>query len=169
LKIFRHIAQESFDRRQSARMIFTQSDKKSVCASARQSLCGVALKYIIIEEIRNMENSLFPIKFQVHIVLALLALLVFGLQFIRFRKSHHLVLAIAFPCTLLPYLTDNMTFFYMVGLGEAAALLMALIMAKTVDKPKKVKETSAGSAAYSELPENVQTAQTDVAEEDAEA
>ena len=43
LHIFRHITQKSLDRRQPACVIFMQSDEKSDCASAAQSLCGVAL------------------------------------------------------------------------------------------------------------------------------
>ena len=83
-----------------------------------------------------MDNSLFPIKMGMHIFLGILALLVFGLQFIRYRKSHHLVLAIALPCTLLPYLTDNMTFFYGVGVAEFAALILSFILSVTVDRNK---------------------------------
>ncbi len=84
-----------------------------------------------------MENSLFPIKLGVHIVFALAALLVFGIQFIRFRKKYHLVLAIAIPLTLLPYLAENnMSLFYGVGVFEAAALIASLILAKTVDRDK---------------------------------
>ena len=83
-----------------------------------------------------MDNSFFPISLTMHIILALLALLVFGMQFIRFRKSHHLVLAIALPCTLLPYLSDNQTFFYTVGVFEGVALLLAAILAQTLDRDK---------------------------------
>ena len=86
-----------------------------------------------------MDNSFFPISFTLHIVLALLALLVFGIQFIRFRKGHHLVLAIALPCTLLPYLSDNQTFFYMVGVFEGAALLLAAILSQTLDRDKSTE------------------------------
>ncbi len=83
-----------------------------------------------------MDNSFFPISLTMHIILALLALLVFGMQFIRFRKTHHLVLAIALPCTLLPYLSDNQTFFYTVGVFEGVALLLAAILAQTLDRDK---------------------------------
>ena len=86
-----------------------------------------------------MDNSFFPISFTLHIVLALLALLVFGIQFIRFRKGHHLVLAIALPCTLLPYLSDNQLFFYMVGVFEGAALLLAAILSQTLDRDKSTE------------------------------
>ena len=87
-----------------------------------------------------MDNSYFPIRFEVHMVLALLALLVFGMQFIRFRKSHHLILAIALPCTLLPYLTDDKTFFYAIGVAEAAALVLAFILSQTLDRDKTAPE-----------------------------
>ena len=83
-----------------------------------------------------MDNSFFPISMPLHIILALLALLVFGMQFIRYRKSHHLILAIALPCTLLPYLSDNQTFFYMVGVFEGAALILSVILSQTVDRDK---------------------------------
>lgn len=81
-----------------------------------------------------MDNSFFPISLTLHIILALLALLVFGMQFIRYRKSHHLVLAIALPCTLLPYLSDNQTFFYIIGVFEFAALILSAILSHTVDR-----------------------------------
>ena len=83
-----------------------------------------------------MDNSFFPISMPLHIILALMALLVFGMQFIRYRKSHHLILAIALPCTLLPYLSDNQTFFYMVGVFEGAALILSAILSQTIDRDK---------------------------------
>jgi hypothetical protein len=43
LNIFRHFAQKSLDIRKYACEISIQSDEKSYCASAQQSLCGVAL------------------------------------------------------------------------------------------------------------------------------
>lgn len=88
-----------------------------------------------------MDTSYFPIRFELHIILALLALLVFGMQFIRFRKSHHLILAIALPCTLLPYLSTNATLFYAVGVGEAVALLLALVFSQTIDRDKNGVQT----------------------------
>ena len=87
-----------------------------------------------------MENSFYPIHFGMHIILALLALLVFGLQFLRFRKIHHLILAIALPCTLLPYVAPSQTFFYGVGIAELAALVVSFVLAQTVDRDKGDEE-----------------------------
>ncbi len=106
-----------------------------------------------------MENTLFPIRMEMHIAFALIGLLIFGLQFIRTRKKYYLVLAIAFPCSLLPYLWEqNTTFFYLLGIGEAIALIGALILAKTVDRdppePEEAAETPAETEAEApaELP-----------------
>ncbi len=88
-----------------------------------------------------MENTLFPIRMEMHIAFALIALLVFGLQFIRTRKKYYLLLAIAIPCSLLPYLwEDNKMFFYWIGIGEAVALIGAFILARTVDRDKEAPE-----------------------------
>ena len=43
LYLFRHLAQKFLDIRQYAYKISVQSDEKSDCVSAAQSLCGVAL------------------------------------------------------------------------------------------------------------------------------
>ncbi|MEE5993378.1 MAG: hypothetical protein V3G42_09070 [Oscillospiraceae bacterium] len=86
-----------------------------------------------------MTGSFLPNIF-IQIVLSLLCFLVFGLQFIRYRKSHHLILAIAVPCTLFLYLWDNPGFFYSMGVAEAIALVLALIFANTIDRDKKTKQ-----------------------------
>ena len=96
-----------------------------------------------------MDNSLFPIRMGMHIFLGMLALLVFGLQFIRYRKSHHLVLAIALPCTLLPYLTDNMNFFYGIGVAEFAALILSFILSITVDRNKNTESAESEQEEHS--------------------
>lgn len=114
-----------------------------------------------------MENSLFPIKLGIHIVFALAALLVFGLQFLRYRKKYHLVLAVAIPLTLLPYLAeDNMSLFYAVGVVDALALIGALILAKTVDRDPET-ETDAEAAA-SEEPAEASAAPEAAADAEAE-
>lgn len=101
-----------------------------------------------------MDNSFFPISMTMHIILALLALLVFGMQFIRYRKSHHLILAIALPCTLLPYLTDNQTFFYTIGVFEGVALILAAILSQTIDRDKEEAAEDASGEESDDTEEN---------------
>ncbi|MBR0485947.1 MAG: hypothetical protein IJJ69_14420 [Oscillospiraceae bacterium] len=103
----------------------------------------------------TIDNSLFPIRMGVHIVLGLLALLVFGLQFIRYRKSHHLVMAIALPCTLLPYLVNSMNFFYTLGVAEFIALILAFVLSMTVDRNKNSEPVSENAESKAEQEENI--------------
>lgn len=92
-----------------------------------------------------MENLLFPVHPVMHISLAILAFFVFGMQFIRLRKKYHLLLAIAIPCSLLPYVVEGRTFFYTMGVIEIAVLLVALVLAKTVDRDKKSETEESAS------------------------
>ena len=56
LHIFRHLAHKFLDIRQYACEIYAQSAEKSDCASAPQSLCGVALILDIFSK-RSYNNS----------------------------------------------------------------------------------------------------------------
>ncbi|MDE6087088.1 MAG: hypothetical protein K2G25_01725 [Oscillospiraceae bacterium] len=91
----------------------------------------------------QVANSLFPIEMNFHIVLAVIAVIVFVMQFVRYRKSHYLLLAVAFPCSLLPYLNpENRTLFYGVGIFEFAALILSAILSVTIDKDKQLARNS---------------------------
>lgn len=98
-----------------------------------------------------MTNIYFPIRFEVHIVLTLLAILIFGLQFIRFRRPKYLILAIILPITLLPYAVTTKTMFYTVGIAEAVGLLACLVL-HTLDVRK---DNAALKAAQQAEPEEV--------------
>lgn len=109
-----------------------------------------------------MENSLFPIKIEMHIIFAVVAAAIFIMQFIRLRKKYYLVLAIAVPATLLAYLIDSRAFFYGLGIAEGAALIAALILSKTTDRDKAEPEST-------ETPSGNIAESTEMAEETAEA
>lgn len=97
-----------------------------------------------------MENTLFPIEMKVHIIFALISLFVFGMQFIRLRKKYHLLLAIAIPASLLAYVIDSRVFFYALGIAEGAALIAALVLAKTVDRDKEADKKESAAAENSD-------------------
>lgn len=100
-----------------------------------------------------MDSTLFPIKPEMHIIFALISLLVFGMQFIRYRKKYHLLLAIGIPCSLLPYLSDNKMLFYGVGIAEVVLLIAALVLAKTVDREPAALQTEAAAVSVEEAAE----------------
>ncbi len=84
-----------------------------------------------------MESTLFPIRPEMHIILAVASLIVFGIQFFRYRKKYHLLLAVGIPCSLLPYVVESKALFYGVGIAEAVLLVVCLILAKTIDRDKE--------------------------------
>ncbi|MDE5885052.1 MAG: hypothetical protein K2H29_08285 [Oscillospiraceae bacterium] len=94
----------------------------------------------------QVANSLFPIEMNFHIILAVIALIVFIIQFVRYRKSHYLLLAVAFPCSLLPYLNqENLMLFHGVGIFEFTALILSAILSVTIDKDKQSARNSGNS------------------------
>lgn len=108
-----------------------------------------------------MENTLFPISMEVHIVFALVSLIIFGMQFIRLRKKYYLVLALAIPCSLLAYVIPGSTFFCCLGVAEAAAMLVALILAKTVDRDKSKPQEDAPSESAKAPAKAAETTETE--------
>ncbi len=88
-----------------------------------------------------MENLYFYATVKFHVVLAILALIICVVMFIRKKKYHHLVLALALPATLLVYTTKTQTGFSFVGLTVAVAMVAAVVLEYTVDKDKETPET----------------------------
>ena len=86
-----------------------------------------------------MTGSYLP-NISIQIILSLLSLLVFGLQYIRYRKSYYLIFAVAVPCTLLLYLWDNPVFFYSMGMAELTAVVLAFLFSNTIDKDKNAQQ-----------------------------
>ncbi len=85
-----------------------------------------------------MDSTLFPITFIAHLIFAIVSLLVFGVQYLFGKRTYHLLLAIAIPCTLIPYLDEsNSTLFYMVGLFELIALAVIAILAVVYEQHEK--------------------------------
>ena len=84
----------------------------------------------------NEVFNLFPFPFSFHIVVAAISFIFFVLSFIRYKKPYQLIFAIAVPLSLLIWkVEDNKTLFYLIGAGEFALILIALITA-IVCKPK---------------------------------
>lgn len=115
-----------------------------------------------------MENTLFPIKMEMHIIFAVVATLIFIVQFIRLRKKYHLVLAAAIPATLLAYVIDSRAFFYGLGIAEAAALIAALVLCKTIDRdppePETTPENPEAAADAEAQPEEADKAEPEIAD-----
>lgn len=72
-----------------------------------------------------MDNPIFPIAPDKHIIFCVIAAAFFLFQFIRQKNRYPLVLAIAIPATLLVYVSENKTWFTAIGIFEFAMLIFA--------------------------------------------
>ncbi|MCQ2417229.1 MAG: hypothetical protein MJ071_05390 [Oscillospiraceae bacterium] len=103
--------------------------------------------------------ALFPIAFDKHVFFSVFAFVFFIAQFIRTKQWYQLIMAIAIPASLLIYLApENKTLFYGVGIGEAAALILALISSiLQSSKAKKAKKAVAAQPVSEEQTAQEQT------------
>ena len=93
-------------------------------------------------QISDAENpTIFPFPFQMHLSLAVISLLFFGYRFAVQKKPFQLIFAIAVPLSMLVWVSDNKTLFYILGLVELALITIAIITSITC-KPKKTAEAS---------------------------
>lgn len=95
-------------------------------------------------------NMLFPIETTRHLIFVAAALILFIAQYIRQRKKYQLVFAIAIPATLLPYLSDHHVLFSVLGVLEFAALIAALVFARTIDRDPVPTEADGSAEAAAE-------------------
>lgn len=76
-----------------------------------------------------MSAETFPISLPYHIVFCAVAFAFFLFQFIRLRRPHQLIFAIAIPASLLIYIRPaDSDWFYGVGLFEAVLILGAIVL-----------------------------------------
>ncbi len=75
-----------------------------------------------------VQQNLFPFPFPHHLVFCCIALIFFGYMYMKYRKPHQLVMAIAIPFSLVIWVSTSRTLFYAVGIIEVLLLLTALIL-----------------------------------------
>lgn len=75
-----------------------------------------------------MENTIFVISTQKHIIFCAVACLFFLAQFIRLRNKYQLSMTAAIAASLLVYVSDNKTWFYCVGILEAVLLVLSAVL-----------------------------------------
>ena len=77
-----------------------------------------------------MDATTFPISLTWHLVFSILACVFFIVQYVRTKKSYHLLMAIGIPASLCIYIQpENSSLFYAVGSFEAVLLLGAGVFA----------------------------------------
>ena len=103
-----------------------------------------------------------------HLIFATVALIFFVYRFASDKKPYQLIMAVAIPFSLTIWLSENRTWFYIVGAVELILVIAALISTFIFkDKPQEEapdnSEETADKAA--ELPEIEETAEPEEAAE----
>lgn len=71
--------------------------------------------------------SLFPFPFHIHMIFCCLAFVFFIIQYGKEKKPYQMIMGIAIPLSLVIWLSEGKTLFYIVGLIEVLLIAAALI------------------------------------------
>lgn len=93
----------------------------------------------------NMDISVFPLPFSMHLIFSVLALALFLYQYSRQRRLYQLLMAVAIPATLLLYVNSSVTWHYCVGMLELV-LIVAAVVSSVVDSIRNRALKKAGNA-----------------------
>ncbi|MBQ3566403.1 MAG: hypothetical protein IJA12_04410 [Oscillospiraceae bacterium] len=92
-----------------------------------------------------MENNVFPLPFEIHLVFVCIAIVLFIFRYASCRRMYQLLICIAAAATLLLYMNTSKLWFNIVGIIELALMIGALV-SSILDR-KKLKEQSTDEAA----------------------
>lgn len=96
----------------------------------------------------QMESpSFFPFSMPLHITFCVIALVFFVYRFITDKKPFQLIMAITIPLSLTLWISNNRTWYYILGLIElillVAAFVTSIIFRKKAVQDEKTTENSA--------------------------
>lgn len=100
-----------------------------------------------------MENPIFPIALNKHIIFCVIAVVFFLFQYIRQKNRYQLALAIAIPATLLVYVSDNKTWFSAIGIFELVMLILSAVLYFLDRRRAKTQQTESAPAPAAEVEE----------------
>lgn len=75
-----------------------------------------------------VQPNLFPFPFPHHLVFCCIAMVFFGYLYMKYKKPHQLIMAIAIPFSLVIWISESRTLFYTVGIIEVLFLITALLL-----------------------------------------
>ncbi|MDD7184457.1 MAG: hypothetical protein PUH54_02095 [Oscillospiraceae bacterium] len=75
-----------------------------------------------------LQPNLFPFPFQHHLIFCCVALVFFVFLYMKYKKPHQLIMAIAIPFSLVLWISTSRVLFYAVGIIEVILLITALVL-----------------------------------------
>ena len=122
-----------------------------------------------------MNESIFPVSETRHLIFCIIACVFFLLQFLRTKRWHQLILAVAIPLSMLVYIDpESKALFYGVGIAElvllTAALVIGIVQGKKIEQQEKAaKEAAEAADAAAETAEQAADAVAENVEQAADA
>lgn len=75
-----------------------------------------------------IQPNLFPFPFQHHLIFCCIAMVFFAYLYVKYKKPHQLVMAIAIPLTLVLWISESRMLFYAIGIIEVLMLITAFVL-----------------------------------------
>lgn len=100
--------------------------------------------FTILAQISDEVPTVFPFPFHMHLILCVISIFFFGYRFAVQKRPYQLIFAIAVPLSLSIWLSNNRTFFYILGLVELILVAAAFVLSIAV-KPKEETGKADGS------------------------
>lgn len=112
--------------------------------------------FITMAQTAEIEQpALFPFPFSLHATFCCIALVFFVLRFIKEKAPYQLIMAIAIPFSMIIWLSEGKTLFYMVGIAEVAFLIAAFVSSIVCRKNEPVPENAEAVSENAESAEAV--------------
>lgn len=117
--------------------------------------------FSVLAQISDEIPTVFPFPFNMHLILSVISVFFFGYRFAVQKRPYQLIFAIAVPLSMTIWISNNRTFFYILGLVELILIASALILSIAI-KPKE----KAGKADASEETSDERSEEEDGDEDD---
>lgn len=100
--------------------------------------------FTMLAQISDEVPTVFPFPFHMHLILSVISIFFFGYRFAVKKRPYQLIFAIAVPLSMAIWISNNRTFFYILGLIELILIAAALVLSIAV-KPQAEPESLAAS------------------------
>lgn len=99
--------------------------------------------FTMLAQISDEIPTVFPFPFQMHLILSVISVFFFGYRFATNKRPYQLIFAIAVPLSMTIWISNNKTFFYILGLIEFVLIAAAFILSIAIKPQEESGKTAA--------------------------
>ena len=89
-----------------------------------------------------MENAVFPLPFEIHLIFVCVAIILFIFRFATQRRTYQLLMGSAIAASLLLYVNTGRTWFMCVGVIELVLIVGAIVSSIMDSRKRKAKKAA---------------------------